>query len=109
MHGNDAVFADAGLNEQLKKLPGEIKSQDSWFIYTWLGVDIAHSMGLGDNYEDRITVYRFFDKKEPAEKSLEVIQKIIPSAESLCRLQVQVSLFLGTPTPQRWKSWAGLF
>lgn len=78
----EAVFADENLNEMLKKLPEEIKIQDSGFKYMWLGIDIPHVFYLRNNDEvETVYIYRFYDKKSPAQKGLEVIQKIIPSAK----------------------------
>ncbi|MDF1546955.1 MAG: hypothetical protein P1P88_03985 [Bacteroidales bacterium] len=78
----EAVFADENLNAMLKKLPEEIKIQDSGFKYLWLGIDIPHVFYLRNNDEvETVYIYRFYDKKSPAQKGLEVIQKIIPSAK----------------------------
>ena len=79
---NDSAFTDGQLNQKLKNLQQEIKEQDSWFKYLWLGVDIAHTLNFWDGENRKAAlVYRFFDKKAPAEKSLEKIRKIIPSAK----------------------------
>ncbi len=81
---SEGVFADEKLNEQLANFPREIKEQSSSFKYMWLGVDVPHTFSLGKvNESFEIVVYRFYDQKEPAEKALEKIKKIIPKAELL--------------------------
>ena len=79
---SEAVFADEKLNKQLENLPKDILKANDSFKYMWLGVDIPHNLFLknGDNTK-RVIVYRFYNQKEPAEKALQKIQKVIPGAE----------------------------
>ena len=78
----DSVFSDEKLNEKLKKLPKDVKTANDGFKYLWLGIDVPHTIMLRDGDENRgVLVYRFYDKKEPAEKSLARIKKIIPKAK----------------------------
>jgi hypothetical protein len=76
---SDSVFANEKLKQEFNNLPKEIVDQSNCFKYMWLGIDIPHELHLGNG--NKMTAYRFFDKKEPAEKSLKIIQKIIPSAK----------------------------
>jgi len=79
---SDSVFTDQKLNQQLKVLPKDIMSANDGFKYLWLGVDVPHILTLRKSDENKsVLVYRFFDKKEPAEESLTEIQKIIPKAK----------------------------
>jgi len=76
-----SVFADEKLNEQLKNLPEDISEMDDSFKYIWLGIDIPHNLIFSKNEKyTRAIAYRFFDRKEPALKSLATIRKIIPGA-----------------------------
>ena len=59
-----------------------MKTANDGFKYLWLGIDVPHTIMLRDGDENRgVLVYRFYDKKEPAEKSLARIKKIIPKAK----------------------------
>ena len=77
-----SVYDNIAFALKLKNLPKDVKNANDGFKFLWLGVDVPHTIILRNGDENkRVLVYRFFDKKEPAEKSLLEIQKIIPKAE----------------------------
>jgi hypothetical protein len=79
---SDSVFVDEKLKQAFKNLPKDIAEQEDCFKYMWLGIDIPHLLYLPyDTDIKKVICYRFFDSQEPAEKSLKLIRKMIPSAK----------------------------
>jgi len=67
---------------QLKNLPKDIEEEGDAFKYMWLGIDVPHQLVVRDSNDNkRVIVYRFYNTKEPAEKALVEIQKVIPKAK----------------------------
>jgi hypothetical protein len=79
---SDSVFADERLKQEFNNLPKEIAEQEDCFKYMWLGIDIPHLLYLSNGKDTKkVICYRFFDSREPAEKRLKLIRKLIPSAK----------------------------
>ncbi|ANQ51684.1 hypothetical protein MY04_4344 [Flammeovirga sp. MY04] len=76
----DSTFANQQKFEEFQNLPDVVKELNGVLTYLWLGLDVPHVLNLGNNTKS-IVVYRFYDELAPAEKSLEEIKKIIPSAK----------------------------